>query len=235
MRHYDSNDSFVWENCCLTYIGQECHKIPLFLGDSFGPKARRLDLSCNSLQSLSGLDRFTTIEELILDNNELDDNVDFPCNLRLNTLSINKNKFQNLDKLVTKLSIAYPNLRYLSLLGNPACPDQLSNASDDENDYLRYKLFVLFKLPKLNFLDSSMLTKSEKRKASKIGPYMRIVRPDEDMFNDNQNEFEDEVYSPLPAIDYSDKITPKGAYGRLKYRYTGKQSEGNRFIRNNHL
>ncbi|XP_053201570.1 leucine-rich melanocyte differentiation-associated protein-like [Panonychus citri] len=233
MRRYDTGDSLIWENRSLTFIGQECHKIPLFLVDSFGPKAKRLNLSCNCLHTLSGLDRFINLEELILDNNDLDDSVNFPYNNRLTTLSLNKNKLVNLEKLLNKLLISFPNLRFLSLLGNRACPDQLSNAEDDEKDYYRYKLFVLSKLPRLKFLDSSVLTKTEKREAARIGSYMKVIRPDDELFNEAQNDCDYLPYSPLPATD--DQVIPKGAYGRLKYKYTGKHSEGNRFIRNSHL
>ena len=54
--------------------------------------AKKLDLSFNSLKLLDGLESFVYIEELILDNNQLDENVEFPFNQNLNTLSINKNK-----------------------------------------------------------------------------------------------------------------------------------------------
>lgn len=45
---------------------------------------------------------------------------------------------------------------------------------------------------------------------------------------------EKSAYSPLP----SNSITPgdhKGTFGRSRYIYFGKQSEGNRFIRNDQL
>ena len=42
-------------------------------------------------RSLDGLERFTQLEELVLDNNSLDDNVMFPRLNHLHTLTINKN------------------------------------------------------------------------------------------------------------------------------------------------
>lgn len=40
--------------------------------------------------------------------------------------------------------------------------------------------------------------------------------------------------TPLPYQD-SDEVQPKGGFGRLRHRYTGKHSEGNRFIKNHEL
>lgn len=37
-----------------------------------------------------------------------------------------------------------PALKFLSLLGNKACPTQLIDFEKDENDYKRYRLFEYF-------------------------------------------------------------------------------------------
>ncbi|GFT45130.1 hypothetical protein NPIL_181431, partial [Nephila pilipes] len=47
--------------------------------------------------------------------------------------------FLDLEKLLKQLTGCYPELTYLSLLGNPACPDQLSSLEKDEEDYQRYR------------------------------------------------------------------------------------------------
>lgn len=49
-------------------------------------------MSYNCLSTLDGLDKFTELQELILDNNCLEDGVVFPVNEKLTGLSINKNK-----------------------------------------------------------------------------------------------------------------------------------------------
>ncbi|XP_074602034.1 leucine-rich melanocyte differentiation-associated protein-like [Brevipalpus obovatus] len=226
-----------WEKGQLFYIGKDIESIPCFLCNLYGTRARRLDLSHNQLSSLKGVGNFSELEELVLDNNNLQDSIDFPRCDGLQTLSINKNKLENLENLMNKLSRSYRNLRHLSLLGNPCCPDQLTNRDADEDDYRRYKLFVLYKLPKLKFLDFGKIKNSERREAQRVGPYMGTVRPREDVFDtiDNDNGLATNRYSPLSPPDYSSPAAPKGAYGRLRYRYTGKHSEGNRFIRNSHL
>lgn len=46
---------------------------------------------------------------------------------------------KDLHRLLCILQARLPALTYLSLLGNEACPDQLSNQDKDEDDYRRYR------------------------------------------------------------------------------------------------
>ena len=43
---------------------------------------------------------------------------------------------------------------------------------------LRY--YVLYKLPRLKFLDSSQVNSAEIAEAKRVGPFMQVVRPKED-------------------------------------------------------
>ena len=45
----------------------------------------------------------------------------------------------DIDGLLTTLAKACPNLRYLSLLGNQACPNELLGSGHDDEDYQRYR------------------------------------------------------------------------------------------------
>lgn len=84
---------FMWRSNQLTYIAQDRKELPMVLATKFGPLANKLDLSYNSLTSFKNINLFTNLSELILDNNNLeDDQLDFRPNLRLKTLSLNKNK-----------------------------------------------------------------------------------------------------------------------------------------------
>lgn len=76
----------------MNYAGHECQRIPIVLANSFGKHTKRLDLSFNSLTTLEGLESFLVLEELILDNNSLNDGVNFCYLPLLNTLSLNNNK-----------------------------------------------------------------------------------------------------------------------------------------------
>ncbi|XP_055358425.1 leucine-rich melanocyte differentiation-associated protein isoform X6 [Betta splendens] len=122
----------------ISYIGHDCKEIPGFLGEMYGQFAKRLDLSFNQLRSLAGLKAFTGLEELVVDNNLLGNDLRLPALPRLHTLTLNKNQLTDIEALLEHLADATPSLRYLSLLGNEACPNQLVSPDKDEDDYQRY-------------------------------------------------------------------------------------------------
>ncbi|KAG8434969.1 hypothetical protein GDO86_013072, partial [Hymenochirus boettgeri] len=130
-------------------------------------------------RTLDGLVGFVVLEELILDNNHLDDHasLSFPPLLNLHTLTLNKNQLTNLESLLDKLALVTPSLEYLSLLGNQVCPNELVNLENDEDDYQRYRYFVLNKLPNLKFLDARKVTRNEREVAAARGAYMKVVKP----------------------------------------------------------
>nr|XP_042904142.1 leucine-rich melanocyte differentiation-associated protein isoform X2 [Parasteatoda tepidariorum] len=227
-------DSIHFEDGQLSYIGQDCYAIPSILGKIYGSQTRRLDLSFNSIRSLENVQLFPVLEELILDNNDLNDLVSFIPLPHLHTLSLNKNHFLDLETLLKQLTRCYPELTYLSLLGNPACPDQLSNLEKDDEDYQRYRYYIVHNIPKLKFLDSTPVKVFEKTEAQRIGAYMKVSRPRIDVAQEASAEADAPRYSPLPPTTKPGG-THRGSFGRLKQRYTGTQSEGNRFIRDNEL
>ncbi|EEB20363.1 U2 small nuclear ribonucleoprotein A, putative [Pediculus humanus corporis] len=230
---YGLDSGIFFENTRLSFIGKDCQKIPPIILNKYGPRVNTLDLSFNSLTTLQGIEFFFHLKELILDNNVLSDNIIIPKMQHLQTLSINKNKIINLELFLHKVQENLPSLKYLSLLGNKACPNQLSDITKDEDDYKRYRYYVINQLPKLKFLDSTPVTKEERQEAERRGHLMKIAKP--------QNNQEDEIYfsqsteyTPLPKTKRT-TYDHQGAYGKCKYRYSGKHSEGNRFIQNNDL
>ncbi|XP_064605169.1 leucine-rich melanocyte differentiation-associated protein-like [Liolophura sinensis] len=219
----------------LSYVGHDATSIPESLIQQFASKTTRLDLSFNCLCSVDGLESFTQLRELILDSNEIQDGVLFPYMKQLNTLTLNKNKITDLDSLIRMIKVQMPSLSYLSLLGNRACPNQLSDTEKDEEDYQRYRYYVLYHLPKLKFLDSSQVKIVEVKEAERVGPFMKVVRPDGDeKITDTDKQFPTNPYSPLPNSRRQDG-QHVGTYGVCKYVYYGRHSEGNRFIRNSDL
>uniref|UniRef100_A0A7N4NXM1 Leucine-rich melanocyte differentiation-associated protein n=1 Tax=Sarcophilus harrisii TaxID=9305 RepID=A0A7N4NXM1_SARHA len=128
-------------------------------------------------RSLEGLSAFTGLEELILDNNLLGNDLALPGLPRLHTLTLNKNQITDLEGLLDHLAKATPALEYLSLLGNMACPNELVSLEKDEDDYQRYRCFVLHKLPNLKFLDAKKVTKWEREEALVRGKFMKVVKP----------------------------------------------------------
>ncbi|XP_077804103.1 leucine-rich melanocyte differentiation-associated protein [Macaca mulatta] len=181
----------------VSYIGQDCREIPEHLGRDCGHFAKRLDLSFNLLRSLEGLSAFRSLEELILDNNQLGDDLVLPGLPRLHTLTLNKNRITDLEYLLDHLAEVTPALEYLSLLGNVACPNELVSLEKDEEDYKRYRCFVLYKLPNLKFLDAQKVTRQEREEALVRGAFMKVVKPkasSEDVAGSPELH-----YTPLPS------------------------------------
>ena len=116
-----------------------------------------MDLSHNFLVDVKELKNLTKLKHLKLDNNFLNDRSAFGYLQNLNILEMNNNKFVNLEKLVDKLSKAYPRLEYLSLLGNDLCP-----AINQQSKYIKYQQIVADRLPKLKYLDFKALPKRKK-------------------------------------------------------------------------
>ncbi|XP_060526766.1 leucine-rich melanocyte differentiation-associated protein-like isoform X2 [Cylas formicarius] len=227
-----SSVTFVDNNLC--YCGQSCRKIPDALCKLYGPKVHSLDLSYNELITLRGIDLFPYLRELILDNNQLGDTIQVPQLPHLHTLSLNKNNICDLESLLQQIKTNMPNMVYLSLLGNKACPHQLSGEENDDEDYQRYRYFVLHHLPNLKFLDSKKVSELERREARKRGKYMNVIKPKQMECASSAELHTHSKFNPLPK-SLRGPNDFKGVYGKCRYRYSGKQSEGNRFILNKDL
>ncbi|XP_034185014.1 leucine-rich melanocyte differentiation-associated protein [Osmia lignaria lignaria] len=226
------------------YTGQRAEKIPGGLVGVVGEDCTSLDLSYNELSSITTVKHFQSLQELILDNNKLRDLKTLPCIPTLTTLSLNNNKITDIDSALKRIQECCANVVYVSLLGNPGCPDQLTNpSSTDEEDYDRYRLYAIYVLPPtLRFLDSRPVTRQEKIDAERRGKYSRTVKLVPELSSTivpNPVEEIDDIffnihYTPLPT-SIRNPLDHKGAFGKCKYRYSGKNSEGNRFISNNDL
>lgn len=227
--------SFIISDIQLSLVCREAKNIPETIGKKYGKVVKILDLSSNELRSLNGLYCFENLEELILDNNQLGDDVEIPVMANLHTLTLNKNNISNLDVFLDKVSKNLPSLKYLSLLSNQACPNELSFSYRDEEDYQRYRYYVLHRLPNLKFLDSRPVQKAEKREAQRVGAYMKIVAPSvTDLKAQMQESVEISRFTPLPSATKAPG-KHRGTFGRIWYNYSGKNSEGNRFIKNAQL
>ncbi|XP_076361634.1 leucine-rich melanocyte differentiation-associated protein-like isoform X2 [Tachypleus tridentatus] len=153
----------------VSFNNNNLQRIPPLLRHVYGKQAKCLDLRFNALRSLEELKHFTALEVLIIDNNELDDNTQFVRNTRLQELSLNNNKFTDLDNLMNQLSRCYPNMQYLSLLGNPGY------LKKDKDAYQHFRYYVIHKFPKLKFLDYTRVLAQERKKAKKILAFENVL------------------------------------------------------------
>ncbi len=108
----------------------------------------------NSLENIDFAAAFPLLEELVADNNAIV-GTSFPVLPRVKHLSLNRNALRNLDQVLAALKSSFPNLLYLSLLGNEVCPI----FSSDDAAYERYLTAVLTALPSLKMLDSTNVEK----------------------------------------------------------------------------
>ncbi|KAL3073910.1 hypothetical protein niasHT_023672 [Heterodera trifolii] len=98
------------------------------------------------------------IEHLILDENELDEQAleDIPRLDKLETLSLNGNQIKNIGVFLQYLKRKCPNLKFLSLIGNPGWPHPILN--NNLQLYRTYALSAVRLFPSLQFLDTARVS-----------------------------------------------------------------------------
>eukprot|EP00755_Sulcionema_specki_P013909 Sspe_Gene.55283::Locus_30412_Transcript_1_1_Confidence_1.000_Length_971::g.55283::m.55283 len=191
----------------------------------------KLDVSQNSLSNIAGLEAFPKLTALILDNNTIESIENFPKLPNLLILWLNKNKITDLEHLLGVLRTRTPRLKYLSLLGNPVCKSELGGNTKDEAE--RYRIYTVYRLPSLELLDSAPVTATERKVAKERGSFLKVVKP--------RAEAQHKADTAAPAENKYYKDTParEGQHatflGYQKHQYTGKSSEGNRFIKDDQL
>lgn len=235
----------------LSLVGLDLVSVPPHLGEKYGAKVKRLDLSYNSLERLDNLERFTHLNSLVLDNNNLSSEDTFPKIDCLKTLSLNNNKINDLKKFLECVREKYPHLTYLSMLKNPACVSDLIPGRDDE-DYQRYRYYVIHMLRGLRFLDSREVREPERKEAFRVGHLCLPARPDPAQYkrasthpatagtsgsNGSGAETKPDADAAVPELpqDLKQEGVGKASFGLSNYVYYGRQSEGNRFIVNDDL
>ncbi len=76
----------------LIFVDQDISVLPAAIVNLYHSRVRKMDLSFNQLTSMDGLEFFSRLDELILDNNQLGDNIRIPKTKSITTLSLNNNK-----------------------------------------------------------------------------------------------------------------------------------------------
>lgn len=89
------------------------------------------------IRTLTNISGFSELQHLVVDNNMLVSDQDFPKLENLHTLCVNGNEIDDLDIFLDSAEANFPKLAYLSMLKNPACPNFFVGKQDE--DYLRYR------------------------------------------------------------------------------------------------
>ena len=149
----------------LVCVGGNFEVVPEVLAKAYGDTVARLDLSFNRLTSLDGIEKFEILEELVLDNNCLDHTMKLDALTDLSALSVNNNQISDLHAFVRSLTEHCPNLKFLSMVKNKACP-HFTAALESSGEYELYRHYIIFALRQLKFLDSRAVTLQERVDAS---------------------------------------------------------------------
>lgn len=133
-----------------------------------------LDLTENHLDDLRFLIDFSNLQTLILDKNRVNSNVKIPRLDTLHTLWINHNQIANLSVFIQTLALACPQLKYLSMMNNPAAPSFFNGGSYKQ--YVDYRYYVISQLPRLIMLDDRQVSLEERQEAERIYTPVTLTR-----------------------------------------------------------
>ncbi|XP_068156563.1 leucine-rich melanocyte differentiation-associated protein [Drosophila tropicalis] len=166
----------------LVLVQQNLRSLPEDIIKKYADYVELLDLSCNRLKDISWLAEFEQLQHLVLDNNRMDE-----AQLRtlkqplpqLEVLMLNKNEFSDLPTTIQLIRRLFPNLQYLSLHGNPICPDGLELqpfSSYLQYDYAYYSNYIAHSLNKLKFLDHGIVQRTYRYESFPIKQYIPAGR-----------------------------------------------------------
>jgi len=220
----------------LSIVGQSLSRVPSSLVERCTPQSvKQIDFSHNSIVSIENIESFPHLTSIVLDNNQLQSQQKWPALKALQTLCVNGNNIDDLRLFMDGVSSSFPNLTYLSMLKNPACPNYFMGK--DSEDYQRYRYYVLYRMKHIKFLDSSAVTPAERKEAARVGQYMIPAKPQPLQPVDKPKSLDDleAENEPAPLPETTDQGARGPRFGVSSYVYYGKHSEGNRFITNDQL
>ncbi|XP_014094618.1 leucine-rich melanocyte differentiation-associated protein [Bactrocera oleae] len=153
-----------------------CHYVSLSakIIELFGERTEYLDCSHNRLMNISHLYQFKNLKYIILDNNRLHEThfEQLQWSLpKVKVLMLNRNELMDLQKTIQLLASIFPNLEYLSLHGNPICPDELELQPFCEYvnyEYEYYRSQITSAFGKLKFLDHHDLKRKSMSRSRNI-------------------------------------------------------------------
>ena len=158
----------------ISFAYQDFESIPAQLLPEDTSIVEYLDLTENRLHDLRFLTEFPNLLTLIVDKNRVTSNVKIPLLKRLHTLWINQNDISNLSVFIQTLAKHCPQLKYLSMMKNPAAPSYFNGGSVKQ--YADYRYYVISQLPRLIMLDDRQVSLEDRQEAERIYTPMTLVR-----------------------------------------------------------
>ncbi|XP_057658614.1 leucine-rich melanocyte differentiation-associated protein-like isoform X1 [Diorhabda carinulata] len=151
----------------LSLAHEGLDSMPKILIQEVAPTVKILDLSYNEFDSLNFLTEFINLNSLICDHNNIRANSCIPFMPNLELLWMNYCQTYDIFHLICKISCSCPNLKYLSLMGNPGIQTFLFNRVSN-SERTRYRLFTISLFPCLRHLDDQIVSKEERQKSHKL-------------------------------------------------------------------
>jgi len=159
---FDSQDFIVPDG--LSFAFHTFESLPLSLAQApSSSTVKKIDLTETSMKSFENLRFFTRLETLILDKNELSSIASCPTLPTVRTLWCNNNAIYDLPAFIDEVLAKFPNLHFLSMMRNPACPGLMDIVNPDIEAIRLYRLYVLYRFPQLQALDFGDVTDEERR------------------------------------------------------------------------
>jgi hypothetical protein len=194
-----------------------------------------LNLSENRLLPPCNLQHFSKVHTLVLDKNGLKSVSGFAKMLSVTTLWFNNNNVTDIVGFLDDVVTIFPNVTYLSCMRNPCSPPLAIVSEEDVETTRRFRLYVIYRLPKLQFLDSSPVSLNERKEASQKGQYLAPRRPATTGATSPASASSMPIAQPVPQAPAEALKRPSSFLGVGSSRYDGANSEGNRFITDKHL
>lgn len=229
----------------LSLAGKGIDHIPDKAAERLGARLTSLDLSDNVMRDFRSFRHFHRLTDLVLDRNGLTVAALGGCPpLRsVDTLWLNNNEIDKLEEAMDVFCRCFPSLTYLSMLKNPAVPNMYFSDGEAEA-YRNYRLYVIHRMPALEFLDATPVEDEELEEAKRVGHLMRVARPagsGSGSGGARSRPAPGGRPAGRPARGMSEEAAaapmaePAAFLAKGRMRYDGTHSEGNRFIVNDDL
>ncbi|XP_043239917.1 leucine-rich melanocyte differentiation-associated protein-like isoform X2 [Amphibalanus amphitrite] len=179
----------------LSLAYRDLRDVSNYVADQHGATINYLDLSHNKISNLQFLVRFERLATLVLDHNRLISHSLPPPMPHLTTLWINHNKIKDLQPFLRALRYNCPNIRHLSMIGNPSVPSLVGGSS--RGDLYRYRIMVLTYFPRLASLDQQRVEAWERPDSDTL--WAKVTSPE------NWREVQRKV--SVTASDVADKVS----------------------------
>ena len=147
------------------------------------------------IKDVSNLCKYRNLTTLIVDKNKLRSLEIFPVIETLQTFCCNNNEIEDLVHFMDEVNEKFVNLKYLSMMRNPACPSLMNiegllrtlshkysiffihnphdgmNSDPDLDDNKMFRLYVLYRMPQLQMIDCEAVTAIERSEAAVRGQF----------------------------------------------------------------